>query len=138
MAKGKLNTAKYARNVEEAIDFATAAYLNAAQGKLVQANPKDTGRMASSWNIAQNYVDTSTAPERTPGSQQVTVNKYSGEITADGVWFISNSVPYAVRVAYDPTWAKGGAGGTAWYTNITNSLPQLLTRYQTQALRRVK
>ena len=30
MAKG-LNTAKYARNVEEAIDFAMAAYLNAAQ-----------------------------------------------------------------------------------------------------------
>ena len=137
MAKG-LNTAKYAKDVKQAIDFAMAAYLNAAQGQLVRANPKDTGRMASSWNIAQNFIDTSTAPERVPGSQKVEVNTYNGKITADGTWFISNSVPYAVRVAYDPTWAKGGAGGAAWYTNITNTLPQLLTRYQTQALRRVK
>ena len=74
MAKG-LNTAKYARNVEEAIDFAMAAYLNAVQGKLVRANPKDTGRMSSSWNIAQNYIDTGTAPGGTPGSQVVEVNK---------------------------------------------------------------
>jgi hypothetical protein len=94
--------------------------------------------MASSWNIAHNFIDTSTAPERPPGSQQVVKKEYTGKITADGVWFISNSVPYAARVALDPRWSKGGAGGEAWYSSITNYLPQLLTKYQTQALRRVK
>ena len=98
---------------------AFSRHIQMDQGRLAKANPKATGRMAASWRIAQNSPDTSTEPEGYSGDGEP--RPYNGEITMDGTWHLSNSVPYAQRVALDPKWAKGGAGGSAWYTNITNA-----------------
>ena len=89
------------------------------QGRLAKANPKDTGRMAASWRIGQGNADTSTEPEDYKGDG--TPRKYSGLIKMNGRWHVSNNVPYAQRVALDPKWAKGGAGGAAWFSSISNA-----------------
>ena len=76
--------------------------------------------MASSWRINTPNADPSVEPERTsPGG--VTLDAYGGQIKMDGRWHLSNNVPYAQRVAYDPKWSKGGAGGSAWFTSIANA-----------------
>ena len=42
-------------------------------------------------------------------------------MTFDGSWFITNNVPYALRVAKDPTYGKGGRGfGSEWYNATVN------------------
>ena len=105
--------------ITEKANRAFSRHIQMDQGRLASANPKDTGRMAASWRIAPNSPDTSTEPEGYSGDGEP--RPYNGEITMDGTWHLSNSVPYAQRVALDPKWAKGGAGGSAWYTNITNA-----------------
>ena len=103
-----------------AADRAFSRHLQQNQGRLANANPKDTGRMASSWRINTPNADPSVEPERdSPGG--VTLKAYAGQIKMDGRWHLSNNVPYAQRVAYDPKWAKGGAGGSAWFTSIANA-----------------
>ena len=98
---------------------AFSRHIQKDQGRLASANPKATGRMAASWRIAQNSPDTSAEPEGYSGDGEP--RPYNGEITMDGTWHISNNVPYAQRVALDPKWAKGGAGGSAWFTSIANA-----------------
>ena len=98
---------------------AFSRHLQKDQGRLAEANPKATGRMAASWRIAQNSPDTSTEPEDYSGDG--TPKEYSGEIKMDGTWHVSNNVPYASRVALDPKWAKGGKGKSAWFTSIANA-----------------
>ena len=105
--------------ITEKANRAFSRHIQMDQGRLASANPKATGRMAASWRIAQNSPDTSAEPEGYSGDGGP--RSYNGEITMDGTWHISNNVPYAQRVALDPKWAKGGAGGSAWYTNITNA-----------------
>ena len=104
----------------EKANRAFSRHLQQNQGRLAEANPKDTGRMASSWRINTPNADTSVEPERdSPGG--VTLNAYGGQIKMDGRWHLSNNVPYAQRVAYDPKWAKGGQGGAAWFASIANA-----------------
>jgi hypothetical protein len=98
---------------------AFSRHIQKDQGRLAKANPKDTGRMAASWRIAQGNADTSTESEDYSGDG--TPQRYSGQIEMDGTWHLSNSVPYAQRVAYDPKWSKNGAGGSAWFTSIANA-----------------
>ena len=98
---------------------AFSRHLQQNQGRLAKANPKDTGRMAASWRIAQRNADTSTEPEDYSGDGEP--RPYNGQIEMDGTWYVSNNVPYARRVAKDPKWSKGGAGGSAWYDSITNA-----------------
>lgn len=120
MAKSKLGD--MVPNIKKAMDKGFRDFIIDTQSQLGEANPKDTGRMASSWFIAQNQPDTSTRPENwaESGEQKLEVQKYSGRITADGTWFLTNNVPYAERVALDPKYSGGGDGGQAWYTNITS------------------
>jgi hypothetical protein len=98
---------------------AFSRHIQMDQGRLAKANPKATGRMAASWRIAQGNADTSTEPEDYSGDG--TPQNYSGQIEMDGTWHVSNNVPYAQRVALDPKWAKGGQGGAAWFTSISNA-----------------
>ena len=54
-------------------------------------------------------------------------------------WWISNSLPYAERVALDPLWAKNGRrGGADWFTQIENGLPKDAERAFDYFLRKVK
>ena len=98
---------------------AFSRHIQMDQGRLAKANPKDTGRMAASWRIGSPNADPSTEPEDYSGDG--TPRKYSGLIKMNGRWHVSNNVPYAQRVALDPKWAKGGKGGAAWFTSISNA-----------------
>ena len=61
--------------VRKALDQAVTDHIVLTQSKLAQANPKDTGRMASSWFIGKDKPDLSVRPEdwSTPAKR-----KYSG------------------------------------------------------------
>ena len=102
-----------APELQDALDAALSRTLNLQQGALAKANPKDTGRMAASWNVSQNTPDRNVKPE---GQQSPEPTKYGGKIKFDGTWFISNNVPYASYVALN----YPREGQKDWYTSIAN------------------
>ena len=123
--------------IKKAIDRAFTDYIVVTQGKLAKANPKDTGRMSSSWYIGKNQRNESVRPEdwAPKGAKKEVVPKYTGEITFDGAWYLSNNVPYANRVATDPLWAKNGEGEASWYENIVVQMPASLREQFDKQLR---
>jgi hypothetical protein len=125
MARKRLS--QHVPDIKEALDKGLARHLILTQSSLAKANPKDTGRMASSWFIGKDSPDRSVAPER-DGPGPVNLPDYNGRIEYDGTWYISNNLPYAERVAFDPKWAKGGAGGAAWFTTIVSQMPADLNK----------
>jgi hypothetical protein len=102
--------------IEEALDTALAGTLNLQQSKLAKANPKDTGRMAASWTVGHNTPDRSVKPE---GQQAPIPTPYSGKITFDGTWYISNSLPYSEYIAFNYSPAAPKAQKD-WFTSIAN------------------
>ena len=48
--------------IRKALDQVMTDHIALTQGKLVQANPKDTGRMASSWFVGKDKPDLSVRP----------------------------------------------------------------------------
>ena len=128
----------YVPEVKEALDKALAEFLVKTQGKLGKANPKDTGRMASSWFVSQNSPRGDTRPEdwAPKGAKRLELEEPQN-MEFDGTWYIINNLPYAERVALDPKWAKGGAGGTAWYRNIESQLAADFGKSATKFLRRI-
>ena len=117
--------------IQDALDTALAGTLNLQQGSLAKANPKDTGRMAASWTVGHNTPDRSVKPE---GQQSPIPTPYSGKITFDGTWYISNNVPYAQPVCllggYPRSW--GGSAPQSipkdWFTAIANQTGVVFTR----------
>jgi hypothetical protein len=126
-------------NIEKAVDEAFSSFLVTTQGQLGKANPKDTGRMASSWFIGQNRPSQDVRPERwaPKGSKKYVQAKFGRKITFGGGWYLTNNVPYANRVALDSIWAKGGDGGADWYKNIVAQLPASFREEVIKALRRL-
>ena len=121
MAK-KFRGPELVKEIDDALDKGLARFITTTQSKLSAANPVDTGRMASSWFVGKGVPNRDVAPER-DGPGRVKVTPYDGPITMDSDWYISNSLPYAERVATDPRWAKGGRrGGKDWFTRIENGL----------------
>ena len=109
--------------IQEALDTALAGTLNLQQGSLAKANPKDTGRMAASWTVGHNTPDRSVKPE---GQQDPTPTPYSGKITFDGDWYISNSLPYSLYIAYNYSPAAPKAQKD-WFTSIANQTGNVFT-----------
>jgi len=129
------------KQIDEAMDKGLARFITLTQSKLSQANPVDTGRMASSWFIGQGAPNRSTRSENwaEPGAGRVRNPKPDFEITMKSDHWISNSLPYANRVATDPLYAKGGRRGAAdWYTRIENNLAKDAERAFDYWLRKVK
>ena len=110
--------------IQDALDTALAGTLNLQQGSLAKANPKDTGRMAASWTVGHNTPDRSVKPE---GQQSPIPTPYSGKITFDGTWYISNNVPYALYIAYNYSPAAPKAQKD-WFTSIANQTGVVFTR----------
>ena len=109
--------------IQDALDTALAGTLNLQQGSLAKANPKDTGRMAASWTVGHNTPDRSVKPE---GQQSPIPTPYSGKITFDGTWYISNNVPYATYIAYNYSPAAPKAQKD-WFTSIANQTGNVFT-----------
>ena len=123
------------KEIDEALDRATARLLRNTQSKLSAASPVLTGRLAASWNIGKNKPDLSAPPEReTKGS--TTPKPFNGRITYGGDWFISSNLPYTQRAAYDPY--IGRRGGGDWFSRIENNLSKDAARIFQEELSQVK
>ena len=137
--------------IQEALDTALTGTLGLQQSALGKANPKDSGRMASSWFIGHNTPRRDTRPEDwgtkatrktidgksvivSPGSQTYQQEEYTQRITFDGTWYISNNVPYAQPVCllggYPRSW--GGSAPQSipkdWFTAIANQTGNVFIR----------
>ena len=125
------------REIDKSIDKGFARFLFNTQSKLSAASPVDTGRLASSWVLGKNAPNREVEPERDgPGAVTVTRQYSENEIKADSDWWISNSLPYAQRAAFDPY--NGRRGGGAWFTSIENRLSEDAEKALDYFLRQVK
>ena len=131
----KFNGVKIIKEIDKALDEATAQFLINTQSKLSAASPFDTGRLASSWNIGRNTPDLSAPPKREKKGP-VVIKPYPGKITYGGDWFISSNLPYTYRAAYDPY--NGRRGGGDWFTRIENSLSKDIDQIFQRALSQIK
>jgi len=139
MAK-KFEGAKKVKEIDEALNKALADFLFTTQGKLSKAAPVDTGRLASSFVLGKDLPNREVEPKRTSKGPVTVTRQYTRkEITMDSNWFISNNLPYAHTVAYNPIYGKNGrVGGAAWYTTILNNLRRDADRIFTRELKKVK
>jgi len=138
MAKKKFRGAEIVKEIDEALDKGLARFLINTQSKLSASSPVDTGRLASSWMIGKGVPNRDVAAERDePGP--VTVEQYGGPITMNSDWWISNSLPYAERAAFDPGYVgRRGGGAGDWFTRIENGLPKDAEKAFDYFLRKVK
>ena len=134
----KFRGVELVKEVREALDRGQAQFVTNTQSKLSASSPVDTGRLASSWFVGKGNPDRSTTPERDePGS--VTIEKYSGKITIEDDWWVSNNLPYAARAAYDPGYVgRAGGGNGAWFSEIENNLNQDADRIFQRELRKIR
>ena len=129
------NGSKVIKEIDAALDRATAQFLTNTRSKLSAASPIKTGRLASSWNIGRNQPDLTAPPERSaPGP--VKLKPFGGPITYGGNWFISSNLPYTQRAAFDPY--NGRRGGGDWFTRIENRLSADWDRIVQRELSKVK
>lgn len=137
MAK-KFRGVEIVEEIDKALDKGLARFLINTQSKLSASSPIDTGRLASSWMIGKGVPDRDVAPEMKKGSEP-TITPYSGEITLDADWYISNSLPYAERAAYDPGYVgRRGGGAGDWFSRIENNLNKDAQKAFDFFLRKVK
>ena len=130
----------YGKALKAAMDEAFSGFIQHTQGLLTQRAPIDTGRLASSFYITQNTPSNQQRPAdwAPPGAKRQVLPEYTGKIAFDGNWFITNNVPYAVRVAKDPVYGKNGRGfGSEWYNATVNLLGVGMDAAIVAAIRRV-
>ena len=109
---------KFFDQLENGVDAAWSEYVQEMQGQLTSRAPIDTGRLASSFYVTKGNPSNDVRPDNWAprGAKKQVLPEYKGKITFSGTWFVTNNVPYAVRVAKDPTYGKNGRGfGSEWY-----------------------
>ena len=132
---------KFFDQLEDGIDSAWSEFVQEMQGQLSSRAPIDTGRLASSFFISEGVAVFSQRPENwaPPGAKKQVIPKYTGKITFGGKWFITNNLPYAVRVAKDPVWGKNGRGfGSEWYNATVNQKQKTWEAIIAKNLRKLK
>jgi hypothetical protein len=83
------------------------------QAKLKEQSPVDTGRFRGNWLISEDELDDTTYPD---GQE---APPYTLEITADKTYYITNSLPYAQRLAEG--WSRQAPAG--WVELIAAGIP---------------
>ena len=127
------------KQIDEAIDKGLARFLINTQSKLSASSPVLTGRLASSWFISKGQPSKAKAAERQRGTTRVSIEKYSGPITADDDWWITNNLEYARRAAFDPGYVgRRGGGAGDWFTAVVTGLPKDAERSIDFFLRNIK
>ena len=108
------------------LDLALDVTLNQQLDALGRDNPKDTGRMASSWTISKSGRSKFVRPEdwAARGEQRYERYDYRRKITFEGDWFILNNVPYADVICFDYTAKvpKASKDRLTWIANQTGNL----------------
>ena len=137
MAKGKKPT-KLVEDISQAIDKGLARFVVGTQSKLSASSPIDTGRLASSWFVGENVPNRSEAPEREEPAAP-SIERFKGKISAENEYWISKSLVYAARAAYDPGYqGRRGGGNGAWFSEIQNNLPKDMDRAMNYWLKKIK
>ena len=129
---------KFFDQLEDGIDAAWSEYVQEMQGQLTSRAPIDSGRLASSFYITKGNPSNQSRPAdwAPPGAKKQVLPEYTGKIAFDGTWFITNNVPYAVRVAKNPTYGKNGRGfGSEWYNATVNLNQTRMNAALTAAIR---
>ena len=129
---------KFFEQFENGVDAAWSEYVQELQGQLTSRAPIDSGRLASSFYITKAAPSNQQRPASwaPPGAKKQVKPEYTGKIAFDGTWFITNNVPYAVRVAKDPVYGKNGRGfGSEWYNATVNLNQTRMNAALTAAIR---
>jgi hypothetical protein len=140
MAK-KFRGVEIIKQIDDALDKGLARFVINTQSKLSASSPVLTGRLASSWFVGKGVPNRDTRPESwaNPGDKRVEVEKPSYQITMDSDHYISNSLPYAERAAFDPGYVGQRGGGSGdWFSRIQNNLDKDAERAFDFFLRKVK
>lgn len=127
--------------LENGIDAAWSEYVQEMQAQLTSRAPIDTGRLASSFYISKGSPSNNVRPDNwaPPGAKKQVKPEYTGRIAFDGTWFITNNVPYAVRVAKDPVYGKNGRGfGSEWYNATVTQKQKTWEAIVAKNLRKLK
>ena len=129
--------------IDKMLDKSMAEFVTTTQSKLSAASPVLSGQLASSWFIGKGAPVNTDLTGQAPWSNwklgngaTITVTPYSGEITFGGDWYISSSLPYTFRAAFEPY--AGRRGGGNWFTRIEGNLEKDVTRIFERNLRKVK
>tara|TARA_B100000459_G_scaffold129091_1_gene82649 strand:- start:379 stop:798 length:420 start_codon:yes stop_codon:yes gene_type:complete len=128
----------YGKALQAAMDKGFSDFIQETQSLLTQRAPIDTGRLASSFYISKSRSSKNVRPAdwAPPGANKQVLPKYPRKVTFDGTWFITNNVPYAVRVAKNPTYGKNGRGfGSEWYNATVNLNQTRMNAALTAAIR---
>lgn len=134
------------KEIDKALDRGLAKFVTNTQSKLSEGSPVASGRLASSWFVGKGVPDRKSLINSEPweswkegDSPTIMTEQYSGKITMDSDWWISNNLPYAERAAYDPGYiGRTAAGKGAWFSEIENNLEKDADRIFQRELRKVK
>ena len=94
-------------------DILVSTVVLETQSKLKEQSPVDTGRFRANWLISEDELDDTTYPD---GQE---APPYTLEITADKSYYITNSLPYAQRLAEG--WSRQAPAG--WVELIAAGIP---------------
>lgn len=89
------------------LDRVTRETLMLATQGVVMRSPVDTGRFVANWQFGAGVIDLTTSDQVDPG-RAITIAKVQaqlGAVQAGGVYYLTNSLPYAYRLEYEG-WSK--------------------------------
>lgn len=111
MANDRQQIQNIIKKMKQNADILVSTIVLETQAKLKEESPVDTGRFRANWLISENEIDDSTVEGET--------GSYALEITADQNYYITNSVPYAQRLAEG--WSQQAPAG--WVELIAAGIP---------------
>ena len=82
------------RDIKAKADTLIAVVVLETDAKLKEESPVDEGTFQNSWRISEGEID-----ESVNAKGDTTPQNYSAKITADKDYYITNSLPYAQRLA---------------------------------------
>lgn len=82
------------RDMRKKADTLTAVIVLETDAKLKEQSPVDSGRFRASWRVSEGEIDESVNAEA-----NTTPQNYNEEITAGKDYYLTNSLPYAQRLA---------------------------------------
>ena len=111
MANDRQQIQNIIKKMKQNADILVSTIVLETQAKLKEESPVDTGRFRANWLISENEIDDSTVEGET--------GSYALKITADKNYYITNSVPYAQRLAEG--WSQQAPAG--WVELIAAGIP---------------
>lgn len=107
-----LDLDRWAEKAKGNLDRVTRETLMLAAQGVVQLSPVDTGRFRANWQFGNGAIDFTTSDQVDP-SGAISIAKVQaqlGAVQAGGVYYLTNSLPYAYRLEYEG-WSKQAPAG---------------------------